>query len=168
MSPRGQANTEYVVILAAVAVVALAVVWLGTGARNPLGGDAAASEAQGRAAWAASEPFAIISFNAINAINATNTTNETNAANTTLSLTLVNNDLEKLTLTDVSLGGSSVYSVATQFRSGEAKTVNATLPGPCGNASSQFSYDGVVLTFTRGALPGLKETGMAPLAGRCS
>ncbi len=168
MSPRGQANTEYVVILAAVAVVALAMVWLASGAKNPLGGDAAALEARGRAAWAASEPFAIIAFNATNAINATNAVNETKATNAILSLTLVNNDLETLTLTDVSLGGRSVYSTATQFRSGETKTVNATLPEPCGNASSQFSYGGVVLTFTKGALAGLKETGMMPLAGRCS
>lgn len=147
---KGQVSTEYLIILAVVLVVALVVVFLvggfaGLGAGN--------LETQSRNYWAGASPFAIKTVK---------------ASGTTLELEVVNNDIAQLTLTDVSIGATSVFSNATVFDSGESTVLSATLPSSCGNAGDPYNYEDISITYTKGSVTGLRQVGSQPLVGRCS
>lgn len=150
MFSKGQVSTEYLVILAVVLVVALVVVWLVGGFA---GMGTSTLETQSKAYWGGTSPFAITAVK---------------AASTDLDLALVNNDLERLTLTDVSVDGVSVFSTSTAFNSGESKVINATLNTTCGAAGTPYTYNTIVLTYTKGGIADNKQTGSKPLVGKCS
>ncbi|MBI5223280.1 class III signal peptide-containing protein [Candidatus Micrarchaeota archaeon] len=147
---KGQVSTEYLVILAVVLVVALVVVYL-VGGFSGLG--ASSLETQSKNYWAGASPFAIKTVK---------------ATGTTLTLQMANNDLEQLTLTDVSVAGASVFSTSTTYNSGEEKSVDATLGTACGNAGAPYQYANVTITYTKGTITGLKQVGVKPLVGKCS
>lgn len=150
MNRKGQVSTEYLVILAVVLVVALIVVYL-VGGFSGLG--AGSLETQSKNYWGSTSPFAIKTFV---------------ASGTTLSLELANNDLDKLEVTDISVDGASVYSTAKNFTSGEVSVVAATLGTTCGTAGTNFQYEDVVITYNKGTITGIKQTGTKPLVGKCS
>ncbi|MEW6722251.1 MAG: class III signal peptide-containing protein [Candidatus Micrarchaeota archaeon] len=150
MIRKGQVSTEYLVILAVVLVVALVVVYL-VGGFSGLG--ASSLETQSKNYWGSASPFAIKNFR---------------YAGTALDLELSNNDLERLTITDISVDGASVFSTSTAFTSGESKLLNASVAAACGSAGTPYTLNNVVITYTKGSVTGLKEVGAKPLVGRCS
>lgn len=150
MFKKGQVSTEYLVILAVVLVVALIVVYL-VGGFSGLG--AGSLETQSKNYWGSTSPFAITTFK---------------VSGTSMELELVNNDLERIGVTDISVGGSSVYSTAKNFTSGESAVVTATLGTTCGAAGTPFTYDDVVITYNKGSISAIKQTGTKPLVGKCS
>ena len=85
-----------------------------------------------------------------------------------MELQVVNNDLERLGVTDVSVAGSSVYSTAKNFTSGESAVLTATLGTTCGAAGTPFTYSDVVITYNKGSVTAIKQTGTKPLVGKCS
>ncbi len=147
---KGQVSTEYLVILAVVLVVALVVVYL-VGGFSGLG--ASSLETQSKNYWAGASPFSIKTYK---------------MSGTTIDLELTNNDLEQLTVTDISVAGTSVYSTSTAYNSGESKTVSGTLGSSCGASGTPFTYSNVSITYTKGSITGLKEVGSKPLVGKCS
>ncbi len=150
LGKKGQVSTEYLIILAVVLVVALVVVFL-VGGFSGLG--SGSLETQSKTYWGGASPFAITTVK---------------ASATTLQVNMVNNDLEKLTLTDISVDGSSVFSTSTVFNSGQSVVLTGTLPATCGAAGSPFSYGNVTITYTKGTITGLKEVGAKGLLGKCS
>lgn len=150
MIKKGQVSTEYLVILAVVLVVALVVVYL-VGGFAGLG--AGSLETQSKNYWGSTSPFAIKTFK---------------YAGTALDLVVDNNDLEKLTVTDVSVGGTSVFSTSTSFTSGEEKTLATTMASACGTAGVPYTVENVVITYTKGSIVGLKQVGAKPLVSKCS
>lgn len=150
MIKKAQVSTEYLVILAVVLVVALVVVFL-VGGFSGLG--STSLETQSKNYWAGSAPFSIKTYK---------------ASGTSLDLDLVNNDLDRLTVTDISIGGSSVYSTSTIFDSGESQVITGTLGSSCGNAGDPFQYSNVTITYTKGSITGLKQVGQKSLVGKCS
>ena len=149
MISKGKVSTEYLVILAVVLVVALVVVYL-VGGFSGLG--AGSLETQSKNYWGSTSPFAIKTVR---------------VAGTMMNLEVANNDLERLTLTDISIGGASVYSTSTVFNSGQAAVVNATVTA-CGAAGVPYTYDNVVFTYTKGTIAALRQTGTKALVGKCS
>lgn len=150
MFKKGQVSTEYLVILAVVLVVALIVVYL-VGGFSGLG--AGALETASKNYWGSTSPFAITTFK---------------VSGTTMELELTNNDLETLGVTDVSVGGLTIYSTAKNFTSGQKAVITGTLGTTCGAAGTPFSYDNVVITYNKGAVSAIKQTGTKPLVGKCS
>lgn len=147
---KGQVSTEYLVILAVVLVVALVVVFL-VGGFSGLG--ATSLETQSKNYWAGASPLAINTFM---------------VSGTTMQLEVVNNDISQLQLTDISIGGTSVFSTNTTFDSGESQVLTAALGTACGAAGSPYQYENVVLTYTKGGIAGMTEAGAKPLVGKCS
>lgn len=150
MFKKGQVSTEYLVILAIVLVVALVVVYLVGGFA---GMGVGTMETQSMQAWGTAAPLAITSWK---------------QTGTTLSLEVQNNDVDQLTLTDITMDGASVFSGNTTFTSGEKKLVTATAATTCGAAGASFSHENVVLTYNKGAISGKTETGIRPIVGKCS
>lgn len=150
MFKKGQVSTEYLVILAVVLVIALVVVYL-VGGFSGLG--AGSLETQSKNYWGSTSPFAIKAFK---------------VSGTVMDLEVANNDLDRLTVTDVSVDGVSVFSNSTQFTSGETKVLSGTLGTGCGAAGTPFTYNNVVFTYNKGTLTGIKQTGTKPLVGKCS
>ncbi len=147
---KGQVSTEYLIILAVVLVVALVVVFL-VGGFAGLG--AASLETQSKNHWAGTSPFSIKTFK---------------ASGTSMELEMTNNDLERLTLTDVSFGNTSIFSTATVFDSGETIAITGTLAADCGSAGDPYQYPDVIITYTKGGVTDLKQVGAKPLVGKCS
>ena len=147
---KGQVSTEYLVILAIVLVVALVVVYL-IGGFASMG--AGTLETQSGNYWAATYPLSI-------------TTHK--AAGIVLDLQVQNNDLERLTITNISVDGASVFSTSTSFNSGESKVIVGTLAAACGAAGTQFTLNNVVITYTKAGVTGLRQSGAKPIVGRCS
>ena len=147
---KGQVSTEYLVILAVVLVVALIVVFLVGGFAGIGTGTV---ETASKNYWAGASPFAIKTVK---------------VAGTDMDLEIQNSDLEKLTITDISVEGSSVFSTSTEFNSGESKVLNTTLSTTCGAAGEGFTYNDVVITYTKGSISDLKQVGAKPLVGTCS
>jgi hypothetical protein len=150
MFKKGQVSTEYLVILAVVLVVALVVVYL-VGGFSGLG--AGSLETQSKNYWAGASPFSIKTVK---------------VSGTSMDLELVNNDLEKLTITGISVAGTSVFSTSTDFNSGEDKSVTGTLGSSCGASGTPYTYSNVTITYTKGSISGLKEVGVKPLVGKCA
>jgi hypothetical protein len=115
---------------------------------------AASLETQSKDYWAGTAPYSIKTFK---------------ASGTTLDLEVTNNDIEQLTLTDVNIDGTSVWtSNGTVFDSGETQTISATLPATCGAVGDPFQYPNVRLTYNKGGVTGLTQVGAKPLVGKCS
>lgn len=150
LTSKGQVSTEYLVILAIVLVVALVVVYL-VGGFSGLG--SGSLEAQSKSYWGSVSPLAIKSYK---------------VSGTSMQLDMVNNDLEQVTITDVSVGGASVFSTSTVLNSGADTVISATLAATCGAAGTPFTYSNVTITYNKGSITALKETGSKPLVGKCS
>jgi len=150
MIKKGQAATEYLVIIAIVLVIALVVVYLvggfaGMGAGTML--------TQSKQAWGTASPFAITA---------------TKQSGTSLQMQIQNNDVNQLTLTGISMDGASVYSSSTVFASGSSQVLTATTASTCGAAGSTFSHANVTIIYSNGGITGMTEVGTRPLMGTCS
>ena len=150
MFKKAQVSTEYLVILAVVLVVALVVVAPVSGVTPVSSG---VSETQSKNYWTAVSPFAVTGWK---------------YAGTSLQMTMQNMDGQKVTLSDLSMEGSSVFSTNTTFTVGETKTITATTGTPCGTAGSSFELSNVVLTYGKGSISGLIQKGDKPIVGKCS
>ncbi|MFH0738188.1 MAG: class III signal peptide-containing protein [Candidatus Micrarchaeota archaeon] len=150
MMKKGQVSTEYLVILAIVLVVALVVVYLIGGFA---GMGAGTMETQSQQAWGTAAPFSITILKQSGAI---------------LEMELQNNDVDQLTLTNISMDGVQVFSTATVFTSGEKKVITVTTATDCGPTGTSFSHSDVVLVYDKGAINGKTEVGARPLIGKCS
>ena len=150
MIRKGQVSTEYLVILAVVLVIALVVVYL-VGGFSGLG--AGSLETQSKNYWGATAPFAIKAFK---------------VSGTAMDLEIQNNDLDRLTITSISVDGSSIYSGNTSFTSGEAKVMAGTLGTACGTIGTPFTYEDVTITYDKGGLTALAQSGTKALVGKCS
>lgn len=148
---KGQVSTEYLVILAVVLVVALVVVYL-VGGFSGLG--AGSLETQSKSYWGSTSPFAVTTVR---------------ASGSTMDLQMVNNDLELLTLTEITVDGNSVYTGNNTFTSGESKVVSTNVAFlPCGAAGTPYTYNNVVISYTKGGIAGIKQSGNKALVGKCS
>ena len=147
---RGQVSTEYLVILAVVLVIALVVVYL-VGGFSGLG--ASSLETTSKNYWAGASPFSIT---------------QAKLAGTAIQLNIQNNDLQQLTVTDISVGGTSVFSTSTTFASGQSQVLTGTLGATCGAVGAPYQYSNITITYTKGTLTGLKEVGQKDLVGKCS
>jgi len=150
MFKKGQVSTEYLVILAVVLVVALVVVYL-VGGFSGLG--AASLETQSKNYWAGASPFSIKTVK---------------PSGIAITFELVNNDLEQLSITDIAIGATSVFSTSTSFNSGESKVITGALGATCGAVGAPYTYSNVTITYTKGSITGLKEVGVKPLVGKCA
>jgi hypothetical protein len=136
--------------LAIVLVVALIVVFL-VGGFSGIG--TGTLETASKNYWAGASPFAIETVK---------------VTGTSMELQMQNNDLEKLTLTGIDIAGTNVFNGSTAFTSGESAVVTATLGTSCGASGDPFTYEDVIITYTKGTITGLKEVGAKPLVGSCS
>ncbi len=149
MYKRGQGSTEYLVLLAVALIVALvAIALLGW---FP-GVSADTRESQSRSYWNGAQPFSILEYK---------------VSGTSVQLTILNTRSEKLTLTNVTLGGENLGISSTNFNGGETKTINGTLTTACGSAGTLFEYD-VVMTYNTKSISSIVMTGAKPLIGKCS
>ena len=148
---KGQVSTEYLVILAVVLVVALVVVYL-VGGFSGLG--AGSLETQSKSYWGSTSPFAITTVR---------------ASGDDMDLQMVNNDLELLTLTEITVDGNSVYTGNSTFTSGESKVIATGVAFlPCTTPGTPYTYNNVVITYTKGGIAGIRQSGNKPLVGKCS
>jgi hypothetical protein len=150
MFKKGQVSTEYLVILAVVLVVALVVVALVSGV-TPI--SSGVSETQSKNYWSAQSPLKISGWK---------------YASTSLDLTFENMDGQKITMTDLSIDGSSVFSTNTSWAVGESKTITATMGSSCGATAESFELSDVQITYTKGSITGLIQRGDKPIVGKCS
>lgn len=149
MTKKGQVSTEYLVILAVVLVVALIVVAL-IGGMSPV--STGISESQSKNYWLSVSPISISAWN---------------YHGTSLDLTLQNMDGQKITVSQISIGGSAVYSVNTSFAVGETRTVTATLAN-CGSSGDSFELQNVSITYMKDGISALLEKGDKTIVGKCS
>lgn len=110
-------------------------------------------ETQSKSYWFSTSPMAIKNFE---------------FSGSTINLEFSNVDPEQVTITDISIGGSPVYSTSTSFNSGESKVVSVVLAAACGAPGTPYTLNNVVITYSKGTLVGLKQTGTKPLVGKCS
>ena len=149
MLRKGQVSTEYLVILAVVLVVALIVVALVSGVTPVSGG---VSDTQSKNYWSATAPFKIT---------------EWKYSGTALQLTLGSIDGKKITLTDISIEGSSVFSTNTSYVIGESKSISATMGSACVPGES-FELSDVIFTYSKESVDGLTQKGAKAIVGTCS
>ncbi|MDO8554488.1 MAG: hypothetical protein Q7S22_06785 [Candidatus Micrarchaeota archaeon] len=147
---KGQVSTEYLIILAVVLVIALVVVLL---VSQSTGLGQGSLETQSKASWAGATPFSISSQK---------------ASGTSLQVSMTNMGLDKLTVTSISGNSFTTTAFTQDFASGQNQVLSVTLAATCGAVGTQYQYDNVTITYTQGALAGLKQVGAKPLVGRCA
>jgi len=150
MFKRGQVSTEYLVILAVVLVVALIVVAL-VGGMSPV--STGVSDSQSHNYWLSVAPVSISSWK---------------YSGTALDLTLQNMGGQKVTISQIYIGGSQVYNTNTTLSVGETKTITATMGSSCGSAGSSFELQNVSITYGKEGVANLIEKGDKSIVGKCS
>jgi len=158
---RGQASTEYLVILGAVLMIGLVAV--GTMTVIPSLNQVAKERQMGQY-WAQATPFSI-SFSRLDAGN--------------YSLSVANNAKKTLVLTEIELGVDSQVArfwvpVGSQsFRPGQEIVLsNGTFgigSNPCYGepAGTYYEFKNVTLIYTEGSIPDIRQTGLG-LTGSCA
>ena len=147
---KGQVSTEYLIILAVVLVIALVVVYLVSQSTGLAGG---VIESQSQAYWKEVSPLAV---------------NQFSAAGTTLSLEMINNAQETVTLTSLSGTGITTYAVSTAFAPGQTRVLSVTLAASCGTTGTSYSYGNITVVYSQGLIAGKTYVGQKPFAGKCS
>jgi uncharacterized protein (UPF0333 family) len=146
---RGQAATEYIIILAVVVIIALIVVGV-------LGGFPAigrGSSARTSAAYWASAPIGIVSYDL----------SDTVASN---SIRVVNNLRSKITVTSIKFGATADNVADTTLQAGETKTVALTTLTCTAGETYGYTVD-VTYTNDDTGEAGLIFTGDVDLTGEC-
>ena len=149
---RGQASTEYLIILAVVIVVALVVVGI-LGWFPGLGGGIRESASQSY--WKSATPFSISEYRVTAAGNVTLTMQ--NVLEQSVSVTLISfNNL------------NTTFSPAIDFGSGDKRVVQFNLTQKsCPKIGDSFSYT-VRITYDTENIPGNQQIGDKPLVGKCT
>lgn len=111
------------------------------------------SETQSRSYWNTASPISLQNFR---------------FSGNTISLELVNTDVDQIVVTDISIGGSSIVSTPTSFQSGDSKLITGTISTNCGAPGTPYTLNNVVITYSKGTSSGLKQTGTIPLRGKCN
>ena len=150
MRKRAQVSTEYLVILAVVLVIALVVVYL---ISQSTGLGAGTLETQSQAYWRAVQPLATIGFK---------------ASTTTLSLEVISNAQDVITLTKITGSGLTDYTTSTIFSPGQTRTIAITLNTSCGTVGTRYTYSNLTFTYTSGGILAKTFVGQRPLVGSCS
>jgi len=148
MLSKGQVSTEYLVILAVVLVVALVVVAL-VGGVTPV--SRGATESQSKNYWQATAPVSITGWK---------------YGGTTLELVLQNMEGKKITVTDITIEGATVFTDNTTISTGESKTVTITLPNDCG--SGNYELNNITITYSQLDVDGYVQKGIKPIVGSCA
>lgn len=149
---KGQASTEYLIILAVVIIVALIVVgvmgWF-PGLSSEITAD------QSRAYWGAASPFSITDFKVDTSGNA--------------EFTLENKLTDKLQLTEIALDGTSLSIDDANFTAGQSTTVNGSgVSDLCSNAGDTFSVEVTISYDNLEGVSGQSQIGAKPLVGTCA
>jgi hypothetical protein len=113
----------------------------------------AVSETQSKNFWSALSPFSVTGWK---------------YSSNSFTVNLKNVDGTKITLNEINMYESLVFSTDTNFNPGETKAVTAILPSSCGSAGSRFSIDGMTLVYTKNSISGLSQKGNKPIVGTCS
>ena len=159
---RGQGATEYLVILGAVLLVALAVMSV-SGQATP--SSASIKEQQSSAYWSGTYPISISVLK---------------LTSDTLSLKLVNRESQKIRITSIQVGNSSglfstIYSGTIILNAGEEFTLNDvdvySFDGnPCRGLAAGKAFEVAQLVFsydTASSLTNLTQAGTKPFVGKC-
>lgn len=155
INKRGQVSTEYLVIIGVVLVIALVVVFLLTRTAGQAGG---VTDTQSKNYWASASPFSITSYR---------------ASGTALDLVMKNNDVDQLTLTQVSGSGITTVAPGTVFANGQERTTALVLTATCGTTGTRYQYANVTFVYTKSTASGSTQTGLTqvgqlPLTGACA
>jgi hypothetical protein len=173
MPMKAQVSTEYLVIMAVVLVIALVVVYL-VGGFSSLGNSALASK--GQQYWASASPIAITNYKLTS-----------NVTGNSFILTVANQGLNILSITNVSASGTapsgsafSLIPVPTFVQAlapGQSATIMLPLtsPGAVGNVCPSTGQFDFVISFlynqqsmNGGGINGITETSTTPLVVSCS
>ncbi len=144
---RGQGSTEYLVLLAVALIIALVVIGLLGWFPGLTGG---AQEQQSKAYWKSATPMSILDFK---------------ISGTGVTLDMQNGGSDKISVENVTFGGTSLSVTSTSFNPGERKTVTGTLGTTCASGSA-FTYD-VTIGYNTTKITGNRQMGDKPLIGKC-
>ncbi|VVB98566.1 Uncharacterised protein [uncultured archaeon] len=147
---RGQASTEYIVILAVVLVVALVVIGL---LGQFTGFSTAGLEQQSTAYWQATSPFSI---------------QNAKVSGNTVQLDIKNQLTQRLNLTNISFDGVDVGTGARTFAPGQTVTLGGTITGFNCTSAQPYEFTKVIIRYDQGSISGLTQVGDKSLAGKCS
>lgn len=150
-SRKGQGAAEYLVLLAVVLIVAMIGIVL-LGGFSSTGGDA--REMETRQYWASSAPFAI---------------NDWTQINSTLYVTLVNRENNRLILRQMIVGNVTI-DFGAGWTMGPQAAKNISIAGfqACNLTSyDSFSYD-VKIAYDSENIANRTQSGTKPLTGRCA
>ncbi len=147
---KGQVSTEYLVILAVVLVIALAVVYL---VSQGSGTESTTLETQSHAYWRGVQPLALLDYS---------------VSGTALTLELQNTGGGVVTLTQISGTDIPASAMNLRFAPGQTRVISATLSSSCGATGTQYIYENVSFTYNIGQITGKTFVGAKPLAGTCS
>ncbi len=106
---------------------------------------------QSQNAWIGAVPFSI---------------EAASASETTLVISMRNNDLVPITLTSFGSQEGILSRQPVLFESGEEKLIVLTLPSPCGSPGISKTVKGITIEYTKGNAEGLVQTGF-PLIVTC-
>lgn len=150
---KAQGTAEYLIILAAIVVIALIVVWVV--GRIP-GLDAGINESQSKAYWQLALPFSI-------------TTHQINSDGSAPIIVLRNQTGETYTVTFFSLGGTDLGVGLTEYVGGTSKQLTLAGTLDCGNTGDPYSY-AIVIGYQKAvgeAAVDLNQIGTKHLVGTC-
>ena len=149
---KGQASTEYLIVVAVVLIIALVVVGV-MGWFPGLGGEVKQTES--KQYWESMAfPFAIKDYK---------------LAGTALTLSLQNMVQDKLTLTEIYVDGIALSAADVTFSGGQRKTVSATLGSSCGGSGESFTYS-LVFQYDNvdSGITANNQTGGKDFIGKCT
>lgn len=149
---KGQASTEYLIILAVVIIVALIVV--GVMGWFP-GISGAVTETESKQYWSGmASPLSVLDYK---------------YSGTNLQVSMKNMGTDRLNLTAVKVATVDGTVTAVLFTAGETKAITIADVTDCGTAGTPFSVN-LVMTYdnVESTLTGISETGTKPLVGKCS
>ncbi len=139
-------SIEYIVILAIVLVITLALAYLIAESSAPT---SEIIEKQSLGYWIKTMPFSIVDYK---------------ASGYTLTTTIVNRDPQTVTLTGIYVNGVLMYGVPTTFLSKQERTLTFNTGVNC---VDEFSYT-LRFTYNAGTLNGITQQGERPLVGTCA
>jgi len=142
----------FVAIMLVIGLVALVFLGLVSGV-TPTSTNSGVSETQSRNYWTATSPLSITGWK---------------YSGTKLYLTMQNMDGQKVTLTDVDIGGEGSIASDVTFSVGETRIILVSMESKCGTAGSKYELSDIEFTYTKSSFAGLIQEGDKPIVGKCS
>ena len=156
---KGQGSTEYLVIFAAVLVVALIVIFL-LGQFTGFGRESLVDQSKGY--WSGKKPIAITDWSVTTA-----------SGNDTITILLKNNDVEKIEIVNVTVtGGTSTkaFSINSNLTSGSTTTSTLSTLDVCSNTGDIAELSNVVIYYKKPSVSSsttFAEAGTMPIRMQC-